>query len=503
MKRLVLILGVLFLLIATISKSQSIKFVRVLSSIDQDIPRGFLTCKNGCSVIFALGKHRISDGPGWFLYNIDANGDTTMVDTLSSQTSGSFTIMLRSGDKVLLRSIHKEVVPGQPSRANGNRISNYNFRTKHLFWERVNFNNALSKWGYFGFREMGYFLTPNNTIKMVSSRYGYPNVNDLAHPFIQEFDTSGNLLNEVDFILPTGEYCAARSASKQTNGDFVLALETGFGTTDTYLAQWIDGPTNTVYKRKLTPISFRNQFSDNYLKIEVIKPGDKYLVYARGLAHNRVNGQDVYEEYTYLTDSSLSLQNAYWVKPGNAFTHAKALDDGNIMGIINSPGGAIVEKWNTQTGQRIWQTFVPHGYPNPTENLTLSFDIDDSGNVYLAGQVGFSPTNMADIWIARVNNVGIEWNAWATGPQGINDTQKPSLSLFAYPNPTSGKFRLKGYKEEEGLTLRLFSNSGKEVWRGAPSPEGEVDISNLSPGLYHVEALTTSGKRWSTRVVRE
>ncbi len=77
----------------------------------------------------------------------------------------------------------------------------------------------------------------------------------------------------------------------------------------------------------------------------------------------------------------------------------------------------------------------------------------------------------------------------------------PKLEL--YPNPTSGKFRLRGYKEEEGLTLRIFSNSGKEVWRGIPSPEGEVDISQLSPGLYHVEALTTSGKRWSTRVVRE
>ncbi len=84
---------------------------------------------------------------------------------------------------------------------------------------------------------------------------------------------------------------------------------------------------------------------------------------------------------------------------------------------------------------------------------------------------------------------------------GISKTH--SQESMAYPNPTSGRFKLRGYKDEEGLTLRLFNNSGKEVWRGVPSPEGEVDISNLSPGLYHVEALTTSGKRWSTRVVRE
>ncbi len=83
-------------------------------------------------------------------------------------------------------------------------------------------------------------------------------------------------------------------------------------------------------------------------------------------------------------------------------------------------------------------------------------------------------------------------------------TFKKYLSkLELYPNPTFGKFKLRGYKEEEGLTLRIFSNSGKEVWRGIPSPDGEIDISQLSPGLYHLEALTTSGKRWSTRVVRE
>ncbi|WP_414524383.1 T9SS type A sorting domain-containing protein, partial [Umezakia ovalisporum] len=79
--------------------------------------------------------------------------------------------------------------------------------------------------------------------------------------------------------------------------------------------------------------------------------------------------------------------------------------------------------------------------------------------------------------------------------QGLGNENK-ALSLYAYPNPTSSRFKLRGYKEEEGLTLRLFNNSGKEVWRGVPSPEGEVDISQLSPGLYHVEALTSSGKRW-------
>ncbi len=100
-----------------------------------------------------------------------------------------------------------------------------------------------------------------------------------------------------------------------------------------------------------------------------------------------------------------------------------------------------------------------------------------------------------------INYVNPMFNTCFLRISGINKTI--SQESIAYPNPTSGKFRLRGYKEEEGLTLRIFSNSGKEVWRGIPSPEGEVDISNLSPGLYHVEALTTSGNRWSTRVVRE
>ncbi len=100
-----------------------------------------------------------------------------------------------------------------------------------------------------------------------------------------------------------------------------------------------------------------------------------------------------------------------------------------------------------------------------------------------------------------INYVNPMFNTCFLRISGINKTI--SQESMAYPNPTYGRFKLRGYKEKEGLTLRIFSNSGKEVWRGIPSPEGEIDISQLSPGLYHVEALTTSGKRWFTRVARE
>ncbi len=115
----------------------------------------------------------------------------------------------------------------------------------------------------------------------------------------------------------------------------------------------------------------------------------------------------------------------------------------------------------------------------------------DNDFVYVSGQFVLA-SNFQPFCFAGFSTEG----SYAYQPRVSNTT-------FTYPNPTMGRFRVNNFGDGEATTIRLLNNTGKEVWRGAPSSDGEIDISGLMPGLYHVEALTNSGRRWATRVVKE
>ncbi len=162
---------------------------------------------------------------------------------------------------------------------------------------------------------------------------------------------------------------------------------------------------------------------------------------------------------------------------------------------FNSQGfGWALREWRTGGGSELVKT-TDYGQTWSVQLSSLVEKFEDM--IFADSSNGMIFANRRNVNLNPPSKIYIK----TSSTLGTFKKYLPKLEL--YPNPTSGRFWLRGYKEDEGLTLRIFSNSGKEVWRGVPSPEGEVDISNLSPGLYHVEALTTSGKRWSTRVVRE
>ncbi len=501
MKRFLLVL--LLTILAPGIRAQAIEFNKRFSSPDIDGPYEIL-CSKGCVSLQTWGFRSITLGNQFFLsasvYSLSPIGDTAFRYWFNPFENVNIDIIFKDDEVVIVRMLEKTSAPGQVST-----FGNINFLKIHHQTGKVDWLRSIPTLGplrgnYAGSFPLGSFATNNNTILFISSREYYPNTGNALHPFIQEYDTSGFLLRETDFLNPGNNPSAKGSACKLPDGDVFISQLERTGNTNKHYAIWIDGATHSVYKRKYLPFDFTYERT-NQFKIEVIKPGDKYLVYAKG---RRLGGSpnDILT-YCYLTDSSLGFQNLFWVKPNEDVLYAKALDDGNIMVLREGQNTIFVEKWNSLNGNVIFSTPVYwQGIVGQGDGLIRSYDIDDSGSVYITGSTYFSGPNKSDIWLAKIRNVGIKWDAWATGPQGLANENKP-LSLFAYPNPTSGRFRVRGYKEEEGLTLRLFNNSGKEVWRGVPSPDGEVDISNLSPGLYHLEALTTTGKRWSTRVVRE
>ena len=77
------------------------------------------------------------------------------------------------------------------------------------------------------------------------------------------------------------------------------------------------------------------------------------------------------------------------------------------------------------------------------------------------------------------------------GPDNIN----------VYPNPTNEKIFISNLKENN-VTLKVFDISGKEVINKKVSNKEQVDLSQLSKGIYQ---LSFEGKEWkeNRRIVKD
>ncbi len=482
--------------------SQNLKFNTLFSRQGSDILYNPF-CDNGCMAVWVIGNRSLvtstSIDKQLSLYNWNNIADSSYINGVYLTSGGTGDILHLDTDYVIFRYLEVIWPIGQPIPTFGDtKIAKFDRRTGRQYWTRTIPSLTNPKESYHGTLPKAYHKTPTNTTYLIADRELYPNPADRTHPMVQEYDTSGLLLREADFSAPPNAYSEIQSSCKLPDGDFLITATDNKVGDVKYYSIWVDGSNFTEYKRKYTPIS-RSSSHPDFVRVEAIKPGNKFLIYAHV---SRVRSARFRDTIVVLTDSSLNTNNPIWSRQGVEVKKAKALDDGNIFLITSYGEQLYAEKWDATTGSSLWRTTISKPNFNLINHDFYNFEFDDSGNVYTTGSIYTGVVNREDIWVTRIDNVGQPWDPWNTNPQGLSNKNKP-LSLHAYPNPTSGKFRLKGYKEEEGLTLRLFSNSGKEVWRGAPSPEGEIDISQLSPGLYHVEALTTSGKRWSTRVVRE
>ncbi len=323
---------------------------------------------------------------------------------------------------------------------------------------------------------------------------------NLFHPVVMCLDTAGLLVQEYD--LPVIEMSVGHQIVQVDANSFgIIGRELGPDTSQSVFWHVQKSPMQLLSKTYLGFTAKRGSGEwDNTTRIS-IGPGNRYFIYGQ----NRPLSAFGTLTYDHVGEMRNSLNGqSIWRTSSEYVNYAAFLTDGTLFCQLVSDSGFVLRKYDPQSGAILENLFVKK---TDTTTYTWIYDayrfsiISDSGHFYSGVNFKDARTMNNYTRLYCLPNVGKVWKPW-NNPTGLPNS-KPSLSLFAYPNPTSGRFRLRGYKDEEGLTLRIFSNSGKEVWRGVPSPEGEVDISQLSPGLYHVEALTTSGKRWSTRVVRE
>jgi hypothetical protein len=84
--------------------------------------------------------------------------------------------------------------------------------------------------------------------------------------------------------------------------------------------------------------------------------------------------------------------------------------------------------------------------------------------------------------------------------------EENSVAMFSlFPNPTSTNLTLKFTNEEHIKSISITDILGKIVWQTSTSASNTytIDISQASPGIYYVKALSDNGEVMVKKVVKE
>lgn len=115
---------------------------------------------------------------------------------------------------------------------------------------------------------------------------------------------------------------------------------------------------------------------------------------------------------------------------------------------------------------------------------------DASGNAYIAGYFNstsitfgsYTLTNVgsADMFVAKISTV-----------TAVENLQNVSNEFHVYPNPTSGKFQLKGLEELDGI--EIYNSVGEKIYSSTLlSSNSSINISDHAKGIYFVQIRSST-----------
>jgi hypothetical protein len=135
-------------------------------------------------------------------------------------------------------------------------------------------------------------------------------------------------------------------------------------------------------------------------------------------------------------------------------------------------------------------------------------EIPRSGTWRSAIRLFFSRTTDSLVYLegprVAVNN-GLERNTLLTDSTRFrvsrNTTSVKDLSrrpsFIAYPNPSSGQFRLQGLPDSRAVTLQVFDHLGRLVREihsvDFSSGTADIDLTGLVPAVYHLMMKGSNG----------
>ena len=167
--------------------------------------------------------------------------------------------------------------------------------------------------------------------------------------------------------------------------------------------------------------------------------------------------------------------------------------------LIANAEDVYIQKLNTN-GDFVWGV----GMGGPGFERGTDIKISKSGDIYCTGNfqdtADFDP-GADSTFIISSGKMDVFILKLKPDPVGaIHDFSVKNILL--YPNPNAGKFVIELPISATNAQLSVFSLAGEEVHqRKLSATKNNIDISNLSPGVYIINITLSSGEKYYGRVV--
>lgn len=221
----------------------------------------------------------------------------------------------------------------------------------------------------------------------------------------------------------------------------------------------------------------------------------------------------VYDSLGQCTANYLVTQNDTIMLTTYGYT-GRLLTNYRIYNYVNTPELQSEEQYEYDTRGRVTQaTFsglgsttvmYKHGYNNSNDDrlVWMCSYYDEDGQWNKSDSIALTYTGThADTSYGYLAADRETWNAWPSfrflfddDRVGVKEANQ-ELDFNVYPNPASNKITIDTRSGQ--LVNRVLVNdlTGKTIIDLVPLPSGEIDVSNLSPGIYilHVQSREQAG----------
>ena len=215
--------------------------------------------------------------------------------------------------------------------------------------------------------------------------------------------------------------------------------------------------------------------------------------------------------YTGATTDSLTILDATNTMNNNRYRVVMTVAE--CSSILNSAAGTLtVNPLPVLTVSANPYTAI---YPGQTTTLAVASSTTVPANGYQWYRNGVAVAGATgNTLVVDVDGLG-EYTVTANDANSCGNANTPSISiteapnsiLFIYPSPNSGQFQVRYYSQAGNSPLprllNIYDSKGSRVYSkqyniAAPYARMDVDLSNLSAGIYHVELLDRTGNRIKT-----
>lgn len=127
--------------------------------------------------------------------------------------------------------------------------------------------------------------------------------------------------------------------------------------------------------------------------------------------------------------------------------------------------------------------------------------LEMAGGYLLCGITQSFGSGLWDIFLVRTDEVGFTASdevITSFDPLDVTDNHV-DLVIPVYPNPNSGTFQLSSDLNVQKVVL--YDASGRVAFDKKDPPNAQMIHTDLSPGLYQLEAFSRSGDRYRTRIL--